>query len=150
MIRAAFAAPRAVVVLDELDRAHHATQEAFLQASDKGYFPLMDGRKIDFRGVALLSTSNIGTQQVIGEIFDEHRIGFGLPSLSQERIKEEEKRDDLVYRRVMQEVEDPAKNHFHPAFLSRLGGEKGYGGVSSSEAYRMEARASSYAQKRGA
>jgi type VI secretion system protein VasG len=52
--------PYSVVLLDEIEKAHHDVHEMFFQVFDKGYMEDGDGRFIDFRNTTILLTSNAG------------------------------------------------------------------------------------------
>jgi type VI secretion system protein VasG len=52
--------PYAVVLLDEIEKAHRDVHEMFFQVFDKGYMEDGDGRHIDFRNTTILLTSNVG------------------------------------------------------------------------------------------
>ncbi|KML49290.1 ATPase AAA [Burkholderia cepacia] len=52
--------PYAVVLLDEVEKAHRDVHEMFFQVFDKGYMEDGDGRHIDFRNTTILLTSNVG------------------------------------------------------------------------------------------
>ncbi|MFB9128887.1 type VI secretion system ATPase TssH [Paraburkholderia dipogonis] len=54
--------PYAVVLLDEIEKAHHDVHEMFFQVFDKGYMEDGDGRYIDFRNTTILLTSNAGSE----------------------------------------------------------------------------------------
>ncbi|MEM5435501.1 type VI secretion system ATPase TssH [Paraburkholderia diazotrophica] len=54
--------PYSVVLLDEIEKAHHDVHEMFFQVFDKGYMEDGDGRYIDFRNTTILLTSNAGSE----------------------------------------------------------------------------------------
>ncbi|MFM0068987.1 type VI secretion system ATPase TssH [Paraburkholderia aspalathi] len=54
--------PYSVVLLDEIEKAHHDVHEMFFQVFDKGYMEDGDGRYIDFRNTIILLTSNVGAE----------------------------------------------------------------------------------------
>ncbi|PRX32026.1 type VI secretion system protein VasG [Paraburkholderia sp. BL18I3N2] len=54
--------PYAVVLLDEIEKAHHDVHEMSFQVFDKGYMEDGDGRYIDFRNTTILLTSNAGSE----------------------------------------------------------------------------------------
>jgi type VI secretion system protein VasG len=58
--------PNAVILLDEIEKAHPDVHELFYQVFDKGVMEDGEGRLIDFRNTLILMTSNIGS----GEISD--------------------------------------------------------------------------------
>ncbi len=56
--------PYAVVLLDEIDKAHPDLFGVLLQALDDGRLTDGKGRTVDFKNVVLIMTSNIGSQQI--------------------------------------------------------------------------------------
>ncbi|MFW7379607.1 MAG: ATP-dependent Clp protease ATP-binding subunit ClpA [Oligoflexus sp.] len=62
--------PHAVLLLDEIEKAHPDMQNILLQVMDHGTLTDNNGRKADFRNVIIIMTTNAGakelTQQVIG------------------------------------------------------------------------------------
>ena len=55
------ARPHAVVLLDEVEKAHESVQEIFYQVFDKGVLQNDDGEDVDFKNTIILLTSNAGT-----------------------------------------------------------------------------------------
>ncbi|MFO7607680.1 MAG: type VI secretion system ATPase TssH [Candidatus Krumholzibacteriia bacterium] len=53
--------PYAVVLLDEVEKAHADVMELFFQVFDKGVLEDGEGREIDFKNTVILLTSNVGT-----------------------------------------------------------------------------------------
>lgn len=64
--------PYAVVVLDEIEKAHPDIFNAFLQVMDRGFMTDSTGKSIDFRHLVLIMTSNVGA-----EVAKKNTIGFG-------------------------------------------------------------------------
>jgi len=85
--------PYAVVLLDEVEKAHTDVFNVLLQLLDDGRLTDGHGRTVDFTNVVLIMTSNLGS-----ELID--------PDLSQEAVQE----------RVMGVV----RSHFRPEFLNRV------------------------------
>jgi type VI secretion system protein VasG len=56
--------PYSVVLLDEIEKAHHDVHEVFFQVFDKGYMEDGEGRYIDFRHTTILLTSNAGSDLI--------------------------------------------------------------------------------------
>jgi type VI secretion system protein VasG len=54
--------PYAVVLLDEVEKAHPDVMELFFQVFDKGMLEDGEGREIDFKNTVILLTSNVGTE----------------------------------------------------------------------------------------
>jgi ATP-dependent Clp protease ATP-binding subunit ClpB len=84
--------PYAVLLLDEIEKAHADVFNILLQVLDDGRLTDGKGRTVDFRNTVVIMTSNLGSQHLAGEISDNAR------------------------RRVMDEV----RGHFRPEFLNRV------------------------------
>ena len=63
--------PHAVLLLDEIEKAHPDVFNILLQVMDHGTLTDSNGRKIDFRNVILIMTSNAGAEQM-----NRSSIGF--------------------------------------------------------------------------
>lgn len=57
--------PYAVVLLDEVEKAHPDVMELFFQVFDKGVLEDGEGRVIDFKNTVILLTSNVGTDTIM-------------------------------------------------------------------------------------
>ena len=57
--------PYSVVLLDEVEKAHHDVHEIFFQVFDKGWMEDGEGRSIDFKNTLILLTTNAGTDLVM-------------------------------------------------------------------------------------
>ncbi|PXF62673.1 ATP-dependent Clp protease ATP-binding subunit ClpA [Kangiella spongicola] len=69
--------PHAVVLLDEIEKAHPDVFNLLLQVMDHGTLTDNNGRKADFRNVVLVMTSNAGAQDLV-----KQSIGFKDQDLS--------------------------------------------------------------------
>jgi ATP-dependent Clp protease ATP-binding subunit ClpC len=98
--------PYAVVLLDEIEKAHSDVFNTLLQVMEEGRLTDNVGRVVDFKNTILIMTSNIGAEQIksggIG--------GFGL------RPKGEEFSFDNMKKALLREVE----KYFRPEFINRL------------------------------
>nr|VFJ51232.1 MAG: ATP-dependent Clp protease ATP-binding subunit ClpA [Candidatus Kentron sp. FW] len=56
--------PHAVLLLDEIEKAHHDVFNLLLQIMDHGTLTDNNGRKADFRNVVLVMTTNAGAEQM--------------------------------------------------------------------------------------
>jgi type VI secretion system protein VasG len=56
--------PYSVVLLDEVEKAHHDVHELFFQVFDKGWMEDGEGRVIDFKNTLILLTTNAGTDMI--------------------------------------------------------------------------------------
>jgi ATP-dependent Clp protease ATP-binding subunit ClpB len=57
--------PHAVVLFDEIEKAHPDVFNVLLQILDDGRLTDSQGRTVDFRNVVIIMTSNIGSQQIL-------------------------------------------------------------------------------------
>jgi ATP-dependent Clp protease ATP-binding subunit ClpA len=64
--------PYAVLLLDEIEKAHPDLQNVLLQMMDHGALTDSNGRKTDFRNVILIMTTNAGARELLSG-----SIGFG-------------------------------------------------------------------------
>jgi ATP-dependent Clp protease ATP-binding subunit ClpC len=96
--------PYAVVLLDEIEKAHPDCFNMLLQIMEEGRLTDSFGRHVDFRNVVLIMTSNIGAEKIT------HQSTFGF-----------EKRDEnLSYEKMRNMLKQELENHFRPEFLNRV------------------------------
>jgi type VI secretion system protein VasG len=57
--------PYSVILLDEVEKAHHDVYEIFFQVFDKGWMEDAEGRFIDFKNTLILLTTNVGTDLIM-------------------------------------------------------------------------------------
>ncbi|GAB1307352.1 ATP-dependent Clp protease ATP-binding subunit [Urechidicola sp. KH5] len=98
--------PYAVVLLDEIEKAHPDVFNMLLQILDDGHITDSLGRKIDFRNTIIIMTSNIGSRQL--KDFGSG-VGFGTASKKQQA--------DAHAKSV---IENALKKSFAPEFLNRI------------------------------
>jgi ATP-dependent Clp protease ATP-binding subunit ClpB len=97
--------PYAVVLFDEVEKAHPEVFNILLQVLDSGHLTDGKGRKVNFKNTIVILTSNIGA-----ELMDRGgSIGFALGSGDAER-----------FERMKEKVLETLKDHFRPEFLNRL------------------------------
>ncbi len=96
--------PYAVVLLDEIEKAHPDCFNMLLQIMEEGRLTDSFGRHVDFRNVVLIMTSNIGADKIT------HQASFGF-----------EKRDEnMTYEKMKNTLKVELENHFRPEFLNRV------------------------------
>jgi ATP-dependent Clp protease ATP-binding subunit ClpC len=98
--------PYSIILLDEIEKAHPDVFNLLLQALDDGHMTDGLGRKIDFKNVILIMTSNIGARQLAD--FGTG-VGFGTKSQS-------ESRDD----NAKAVIQNALRKAFSPEFLNRV------------------------------
>ncbi|OGV34088.1 MAG: NDP-hexose 4-ketoreductase [Lentisphaerae bacterium GWF2_45_14] len=96
--------PYAVVLFDEIEKAHPDVMHTLLQILEEGKLSDTLGRRIDFRNTIVIMTSNLGADKIIK--------GGGLGFDTQSKYQTFDKiRDQLV---------DMAKKRFKPEFINRV------------------------------
>jgi ATP-dependent Clp protease ATP-binding subunit ClpC len=96
--------PYAVVLLDEIEKAHPDVFNILLQVLDDGILTDSLGRRVDFKNTILIMTSNIGTREF------KPGGGFGFSSGSSKD----------AYASMKSSIEDALKRVFNPEFLNRI------------------------------
>lgn len=98
--------PYAVVLLDEIEKAHPDVFNLLLQALDDGILTDSLGRKIDFKNTIIIMTSNIGSRDL-----KEFGQGVGFKTTAREKQSEE-------YSTSV--IQNALKKAFAPEFLNRI------------------------------
>ena len=101
--------PHSVLLLDEIEKAHPDIYNILLQVMDNGFLTDSNGRKVDFRNVIIIMTTNAGAADA-----SKAEIGFGRGYKSDEQ-------DIAVKRR------------FSPEFRNRLDAIISFGALSPSD-----------------
>ncbi len=96
--------PYAVVLFDEIEKAHPDVFNMLLQVMEEGRLTDSFGRNIDFRNTILIMTTNAGAEA----IKNEASFGFQKPD------------GDASYEAMKQRVMDQIERVFRPEFLNRL------------------------------
>ncbi len=96
--------PYAVILLDEIEKAHGDVYNMLLQIMEEGRLTDSFGRSVDFKNCILIMTSNIGADLIKGGA----QFGFGKRS----EVPDYEK----MKKTLMKEIE----RYFRPEFINRL------------------------------
>ncbi len=96
--------PYAVVLLDEIEKAHPEVFNMLLQLMEEGRLTDSFGRHVDFRNVILIMTTNAGADA----IKNEAAFGFQKPD------------DDASYDSMKSRVTDEIEKVFRPEFINRV------------------------------
>jgi len=96
--------PYAVLLLDEIEKAHPDVYNMLLQIMEEGRLTDSFGRNVDFKNVILIMTSNIGADLI------KNQSGFGFGKKTAEANYEKMK--ELLHKEV--------EHHFRPEFLNRV------------------------------
>ena len=100
-----------VILLDEIEKAHHEVFNILLQIFDDGHLTDAKGRQVDFRNTIVAMTSNIGSDL----IRQDRSIGFAARSGQGQA-------EDEAHERMKTNVLDEVKRFFRPEFLNRIDG----------------------------
>jgi ATP-dependent Clp protease ATP-binding subunit ClpB len=96
--------PYAVILFDEIEKAHPDVFNLLLQVLDDGRLTDAKGRVVNFKNTIIIMTSNIGSQH----IQQMQSIGF------------RDSDDNNDYQETKEKVMESLKNHFRPEFLNRV------------------------------
>ena len=98
--------PYAVVLLDEIEKAHPDVFNMLLQVLDDGFLTDSVGRKIDFTNCVIIMTSNIGVKKI--QDFGSG-VGFGTTARKSQE-------DSFTQKTIMNSL----RKKFAPEFLNRI------------------------------
>ena len=96
--------PYAVVLLDEIEKAHSEVFNMLLQIMEEGHLTDSFGRRVDFRNCVLIMTSNIGSDII------RNSAGVGFRKQTEE----------VTYQAVKKQLMSDIERHFRPEFLNRV------------------------------
>ena len=99
--------PYSVILLDEVEKAHHEVFNILLQVMEDGRLTDSQAHVVDFRNAVLIMTSNVGTSSV------DLGVGMGI------RAGSEDQESDS-YQRMKSVILDKLKQTFRPEFLNRV------------------------------
>ena len=99
--------PYAVILLDEVEKAHPDVMNILLQILDDGRLTDSNGRTVDFKNTVIIMTSNIGARLIT----DKKNLGFGNSS-DEDFAKE--------YENTKKDVMAELKKEFRPEFINRI------------------------------
>jgi ATP-dependent Clp protease ATP-binding subunit ClpB len=95
--------PYSVVLLDEIEKAHHDVYNILLQVLDDGRLTDNKGRVADFKNTIIIMTSNIGSL-LIQENYDQMKEG----------------EDEKTFEKTQTEVLELLRQSIRPEFLNRI------------------------------
>merc|ERR1712032_1064950 len=121
--------PYAIVLFDEVEKAHPDVFNLLLQILDDGRLSDSKGRVIDFTNTLIIMTTNLGSKIIEREsgikskedsqssglklIINDNPFGNWEPEL-------EEEKDTEIIKKTSKLVKDELKNFFRPEFLNRI------------------------------
>jgi ATP-dependent Clp protease ATP-binding subunit ClpB len=96
--------PYAVILLDEIEKAHPDVFNLLLQILDEGRLTDGQGRTVNFKNTVIIMTSNIGAELI------QHHGALGFKS----------SRQDNTYKEIKEKLLDEVRRVFRPEFLNRI------------------------------
>jgi len=96
--------PYSVVLLDEIEKAHPDISHVLLQVMDDGHLTDSYGRKVDFKNVVLIMTSNLSARTI------EKNTSIGF----------QREGDSMAFNKMKENVMNELKRTFNPEFLNRI------------------------------
>ena len=96
--------PYAVLLLDEIEKAHSDVFNMLLQIMEEGRLTDSFGRRVDFKNVILIMTSNIGAELI------KNQAGFGFGK----------KTAEANYDKMKEMLNKEVERYFRPEFINRL------------------------------
>jgi len=115
--------PYAVILLDEIEKAHPDVFNILLQVLDEGQLTDSLGRKVDFRNTIIIMTSNIGARQL-------KDFGAGVGFSTSAKVSQ----NDAHSRGV---IENALKRAFAPEFLNRVDDVVVFNSLGKDEIFRI-------------
>lgn len=100
--------PFAVVLFDEIEKAHQDVFNILLQVFEDGQLTDSHGRKVDFKNTVIIMTSNVGATTI------EKQGNVGFKALDEKQSEKES------YESMKNKVLEELKKTFRPEFLNRL------------------------------
>jgi ATP-dependent Clp protease ATP-binding subunit ClpC len=96
--------PYAVILLDEIEKAHPDVFNLLLQVFEEGRLTDSFGRKVDFRNTMVIMTSNVGAEV----IRKSGSLGFKA------------QKEEVTYQEMKEKLLEEVKRTFKPEFLNRI------------------------------
>ncbi|MBM4064941.1 MAG: AAA family ATPase, partial [Planctomycetes bacterium] len=96
--------PYAVVLLDEIEKAHPDVFNMLLQIMEDGKLTDSFGRHVDFRNVVIIMTSNIGADVI------KNQASLGFKKVT----------DGHTYEAMKEQLKKEVDKHFRPEFINRV------------------------------
>jgi ATP-dependent Clp protease ATP-binding subunit ClpC len=115
--------PHAVILFDEIEKAHDDVFNLLLQLLDEGHLTDGLGRKVNFRNTLIIMTSNIGVRELAS--FGKS-VGFNTGA----EIANEEERARTI-------IEKALKKKFKPEFLNRIDETIIFNGLKECDIHRI-------------
>ena len=100
--------PYAVILIDEIEKAHPDVMNMLLQILEDGRLTDSQGRTVNFKNTVIIMTSNIGARKIT----DKKSLGFTSVEAKEDSQKE--------YEQTKKEVMEEVKRELRPEFINRI------------------------------
>ena len=100
--------PYAVILFDEIEKAHPDVMNMLLQILEDGRLTDSQGRTVNFKNTVIIMTSNIGARKIT----DKKSLGFTSAEAKEDTQKE--------YEQTKKEVMEEVKRELRPEFINRI------------------------------
>ncbi len=97
--------PYAVILLDEIEKAHPEVFNILLQVLDDGRLTDSQGRTVDFRNTVIVMTSNLASKEILNNSLQVQRENSNKETLAEE---------------LDQKINEALTKYFRPEFLNRI------------------------------
>ena len=100
--------PYAVILFDEIEKAHPDVMNMLLQILEDGRLTDSQGRTVNFKNTVIIMTSNLGARRIT----DKKSLGFTSSQAREDTQKE--------YEQTKKEVMEEVKRELRPEFINRI------------------------------
>ncbi len=97
--------PYAVLLLDEIEKAHQEVFNILLQVLDDGRLTDSQGRTVDFRNTVIVMTSNLASKAILNNSL---------------QLQSENSNKNILLQELDQKINEALTKHFRPEFLNRI------------------------------
>ena len=97
--------PYAVLLLDEIEKAHPEVFNILLQVLDDGRLTDSQGRTVDFRNTVIVMTSNLASKAILNNSL---------------KVQNKNANKDLLSQELDQQINESLTKYFRPEFLNRI------------------------------
>ncbi|WP_269616569.1 ATP-dependent Clp protease ATP-binding subunit [Prochlorococcus marinus] len=97
--------PYAVLLLDEIEKAHPEVFNILLQVLDDGRLTDSQGRTVDFRNTVIVMTSNLASKAILNNSL---------------QVQSENSNKNVLSQELNQKINEALTKHFRPEFLNRI------------------------------
>ncbi len=97
--------PYAVLLLDEIEKAHPEVFNILLQVLDDGRLTDSQGRTVDFRNTVIVMTSNLASKAILNNSL---------------KVQSENSNANILAQELDQKINEALTKHFRPEFLNRI------------------------------